>query len=108
MKLAAFVSIALVMLAMVRPVSAANEKSPLDFKMESLDGKPTDLSQYKGNVVLIVNVASKCGLTPQYTQLEEHLHQVQRTGVAGARLSGQRVRQAGARQQHRDFDLLHQ
>ena len=69
MKLAALVSL-LVVFALAVPVTAA-EKSPLDFKMESIDGKPVDLSKYKGNVVLIVNVASKCGLTPQYEQLEE-------------------------------------
>jgi glutathione peroxidase len=68
MKLAALFSIALLMLAGV--VSAAEVKSPLDFKMESLDGTPTDLAKFKGEVVLIVNVASKCGLTPQYEQLE--------------------------------------
>lgn len=44
--------------------------SPLDFTVENIDGQPTDLSQYKGKVVLIVNVASKCGFTPQYTALE--------------------------------------
>ena len=71
MKLAAILSVALLLFAVVRPVSAAGEASPLDFKMESLDGKPVDLSKYKGKVVLIVNVASKCGLTPQYKQLEE-------------------------------------
>jgi glutathione peroxidase len=69
MKLAALLSIGL--LAMAAAALAADAKSPLDFKMDSLDGKPVDLSQYKGNVVLIVNVASKCGLTPQYKQLEE-------------------------------------
>src|SRR5712675_2136572 len=42
----------------------------LDFKMKKLDGKPGDLSAYQGKVVLIVNVASQCGLTPQYEQLE--------------------------------------
>ena len=69
MKLAALLSVSLWMFAAA--ALAADAKSPLDFKMDSLDGKPVDLSQYKGNVVLIVNVASKCGLTPQYKQLEE-------------------------------------
>lgn len=42
----------------------------LNFKMKSLDGKEVDLSKYQGKVVMIVNVASECGLTPQYEQLE--------------------------------------
>jgi glutathione peroxidase len=50
------------------------DKSALRFKMESLDGEEVDLSQYEGKVVLIVNVASKCGLTPQYEQLQK-LHE---------------------------------
>lgn len=49
---------------------AAQEQGPLDFKVKDIDGKEVDLSQYKGKVVMIVNVASKCGLTPQYEQLE--------------------------------------
>ena len=36
-----------------------------------LDGKPTPLAQYKGQVLLLVNVASECGFTPQYTALEK-------------------------------------
>ena len=43
---------------------------PLSFTMKSLDGKDVDLSKYQGKVVMIVNVASKCGLTPQYKQLQ--------------------------------------
>lgn len=43
----------------------------LGFEMKSLAGKPVDLSQYKGKVVMIVNVASQCGLTPQYEQLQK-------------------------------------
>ena len=44
--------------------------SPLKFKVKDIDGKEVDLAKYKGKVVLMVNVASKCGLTPQYEQLQ--------------------------------------
>jgi len=48
--------------------------SPLDFSLKSIDGKDVALSQYKGKVVLLVNVASKCGNTPQYKGLQ-HLYE---------------------------------
>ena len=41
-----------------------------DFTVNTIDGKETTLEQYKGKVMLIVNVASKCGFTPQYDGLE--------------------------------------
>lgn len=41
-----------------------------DFKMKSLEGKDVELSKYKGKVLLVVNVASQCGATPQYKQLQ--------------------------------------
>lgn len=44
--------------------------SPLDFTVKDIDGNDVALSKYKGKVVLIVNVASKCGFTPQYRQLQ--------------------------------------
>lgn len=45
--------------------------SPLEFSLKTIDGKDAPLSQYKGKVVLLVNVASKCGKTPQYKDLQK-------------------------------------
>jgi glutathione peroxidase len=44
--------------------------SVLEFTPTSIDGKPAPLAAYKGKVVMIVNVASRCGYTPQYKELE--------------------------------------
>lgn len=41
-----------------------------DFTLPSIEGEPTSLSSYKGKVILLVNVASRCGFTPQYSALE--------------------------------------
>ena len=48
-----------------------NMQSIYDFTVNDIGGKPVKLSQFKGKVILIVNVASKCGFTPQYEGLQK-------------------------------------
>jgi len=49
---------------------AADVPATLNFKVKAIDGKDVNLADYQGKVVLVVNVASKCGYTPQYKGLE--------------------------------------
>lgn len=51
-------------------VEAFDPGSVLDFTVRDIDGSDVKLSKYKGDVILIVNVASKCGYTPQYEGLQ--------------------------------------
>jgi glutathione peroxidase len=55
--------------------------SVYDFTLPSIDGEPTPLAQYKGKVVLLVNVASRCGFTPQYAALESLYEKYQDQGL---------------------------
>ncbi|MGZ9189716.1 MAG: glutathione peroxidase [Nitrospira sp.] len=49
---------------------AAQSSNVYDFTLNDIDGKPVSLSQFKGKVIMLVNTASLCGNTPQYTDLE--------------------------------------
>lgn len=64
------IMIAFVMVLAVTGLSAQS-KNLYDFKVITLDGQKFDLSSLKGKKVMVVNTASKCGLTPQYASLEK-------------------------------------
>jgi glutathione peroxidase len=69
--------LAVATLALAAPVQSGDtvgNDSLYSLKTTTLDGKPADLGQYKGKVALVINVASQCGLTPQYAGLEK-LHE---------------------------------
>lgn len=61
--------------AIAPTTGVAPTKSLYDFTVKSLDGKPVSLSGFKGKKVVILNVASKCGFTPQYADWEKFYKQ---------------------------------
>lgn len=63
-------------------IAADAPKSIYDVSLKDIDGTDTSLKPYQGKVMLIVNVASKCGKTPQYAQLEQLNQEYQKDGLA--------------------------
>ena len=62
-------------------VSANYDKLAYDFKFKDLDGSALNLSEYKGKVVVVVNVASQCGFTNQYEDMQNVWEQYQSRGI---------------------------
>ncbi len=60
--------------AILAAMSLGQVGGALGFEATLIDGKAQSLAKFKGQVVMIVNVASKCGLTPQYSRLQEMYH----------------------------------
>src|SRR6202142_2811687 len=61
----------MILLGLALGAMAFGASSVYDFTLNSIDGAPAPLATFKGKVVLLVNVASKCGYTPQYAGLEK-------------------------------------
>jgi glutathione peroxidase len=70
MRKTSLLSIICLMLGFAAAAHAAPPASVYDYTLKSIDGQPTPLSDFHGKVLLLVNVASRCGYTPQYTALE--------------------------------------
>ena len=62
-------------------VSADYEKIAYDFKFKNLDGGTLNLSEYKGKVIVVVNVASRCGFTNQYEDMQKVWEKYQTKGI---------------------------
>ena len=70
-----------------------------DFTLPSIDGKPMPLADFKGKVVLVVNVASRCGYTPQYSALEALYEKYKDQGFVIVGFPAKQFRGAGTRHQ---------
>lgn len=72
----------LLLMSVVLFTSAQNnkQKNLYDFTVTDIDGKKFEMTQFKGKKVMIVNVASKCGLTPQYELLQELYNEYKDSG----------------------------
>jgi glutathione peroxidase len=99
MKLALMLStlatLAMLVTGTLSAAEEANVPAALKFKMKTLAGKEIKLNQYRGQVVLIVNVASACGLTDQYQQLQA-LHE--KYSSQGLKVIGVPCNQFGAQE----------
>lgn len=83
----------------------ARAESPLSGTMKSIDGQDVDLASYQGKVVLIVNVASRCGATPQYKGLQALYEKYKDAGfvVLGFPANDFGAQEPGSNEQIKDF-----
>ncbi len=87
----------------VNPMQAEKTKGRVyEFEMTSIDGKPVKLSKYKGHPLLIVNTASLCGFTPQYTDLEALYQKYKDKGL---RIAAFPANEFGAQEPGSDADI---
>src|SRR5215212_3839057 len=104
----------LIVLAIVAAFAVADESTSqpaglLDYTLKDIDGKDYDLSQHKGKVVMFVNVASKCGFTPQYEGLEKLYEKYKDQGfvLVGVPANNFKGQEPGTNQQTQEFSTSH-
>ena len=74
-----------------------------DIPVRKITGEETTLGEFKGKVMLVVNVASKCGLTPQYEALENIYESYKRQGLVVVGFSCKRLQERRSRARMRRF-----
>jgi glutathione peroxidase len=87
-------------------LAVADAGAPVyNFKLNTIDGEPTTLGAFKGKVLLVVNVASACGFTPQYTALESIYEKYKSKGlvVIGVPANNFANQESGTNAQIRQF-----
>ena len=91
------------------PAKAEPARNLLSFSLKSIDGQDTLLSQFKGRVLLLVNTASKCGLTPQYEALETLYRRFKDRGlvILGFPANNFHGQEPGTNQEIKEFCSLH-
>ena len=71
----------IIMFSLFEKVDAKYEKIFFDHSIKSIDNEAIDLNQYKGKIILLVNVASKCGFTKQYSDLQSLYEKYREQGL---------------------------
>ena len=89
-------------LGLVCTMATADDKCDLDYKVKSIDGKTVDLEDYEGKVILVVNTASQCGLTPHYAGLEKAYQKYKEKGFV---VLGFPCNQFGSQEPGTDADI---
>ena len=78
-----------------------------DIEFDTMAGDTSTLDDFAGDVLLVVNVASKCGLTPQYEGLQQLHSELADQGFSVLGLPGKQLRRTGAGHRRRDRRVLH-
>ena len=100
-----YVALALSFALAGAPALAAAESSIYSFTMDDIDGRPVALETFKGKVLLVVNTASRCGLTPQYEGLQALYEKYRDRGlvVLGFPANNFRGQEPGSNEEIKEF-----